>query len=80
MTGKHNSRTSIHVIVFLGELDLELEDTIGVKAPSQKYDTVKESEVMEGWYDVDSTGCVLFEVLVFNGHFVIAEGLFTFRL
>ena len=41
---------------------------------------MEESEVIEGWYDVDSTRCVLFEVFVFNGDFVITKGLFSFRL
>ena len=80
MTMKNNHWWRIHIIVFEWQLDGKFEYSICVQSPSEENDSVEEAEVMEGWYDVNSAGCVLFEVFVFNRYFVISKGLFAFCL
>lgn len=72
-------RPRIDVVVFGREVDFKFENGIGVHPPTEEYDAVEGPEGCEGWYDVYAGGGVLFEVFVFDGYFVVAEGLFAVR-
>jgi len=77
-TREGNSRPLIDVVVLLRESELEFEYTVGVRTPPDEDNAVEVSEIVEGWDQVNAAGGVIFEMLVFDGDLVIAEGLFAF--
>ena len=61
-------------------MELELEDAVGVGASPNEDDPMKKPQSVEGWDQVHTSGGVVLEVLVLNGHLVIPEGLLSLGL
>ena len=78
--GEGDDRPGINVVVFWWQPQFKLEDAIGVRTPSDEDDAVKVSEVGEGRYQVHPARGVVLEMLVFDRHLVIAQGLFALGL
>lgn len=70
----------INVVVGFWEADLEFENAICEGTTSHEDDAVKVSQIIEGWYEVDASWGMLFQVLVFNCYLVISQSLFSFLL
>mmetsp|Transcript_8965 Transcript_8965/g.12725 ORF Transcript_8965/g.12725 Transcript_8965/m.12725 type:complete len:252 (+) Transcript_8965:858-1613(+) len=80
VTGKGNSRPLIQIIVLFRKSDLKFENPIRKRSPTNKNDTVKLTQVFQGWNQVNSTRSMLFEMLVFNRYLIISESLLTLFL
>ena len=70
----------IDVVVLRRQSQLELEDAVGVRPTADEDDAVELPEIVERWEEVDASRGVILQMLVFDGHLVIAQGLFSLGL
>ena len=78
--GESNFGMGIDIVVLFGKSDLEFENSIRKGSSSDENDSVKVAQIVEGGYQIDPTGSMLFKMFVFNGYFVVTKGLFAFFL
>lgn len=63
-------------VVLSWQLENKLKNTIGVRSAANKNNPVKLAQRVEGRYEIDTTGGMRLQVLVFNSDFVVTKGLF----
>lgn len=71
---------SIDIIVFFRKSDLEFKDSIRKGPSSDENDSVEVAQIVQGGYQIDPTGSMLFQMFVFNRYLVVTEGLFALFL
>mmetsp|Transcript_8435 Transcript_8435/g.18199 ORF Transcript_8435/g.18199 Transcript_8435/m.18199 type:complete len:261 (-) Transcript_8435:130-912(-) len=80
VAGKDNPRPHVGVVVFGRQTEPKLENSVGKGSPPDENDSVKMSQRIHRGDQVNSSGCMGFQVFVFDGDFVIAKSLFALFL